>query len=144
MKTIETKQKRLVVVQLSEGDDLYQSILEAAKEHNIRSGFIQGIGGLKVAKYGLYRDGALQDQHREAESCFELVSLIGNVSLKENEIYAHIHIEIADTKDTNQCFGGHLQEGSIIFPMAEIVIQEIDTEISRVYNDRVKLWPWNL
>jgi len=144
MKSIEANQKRLIVVNLKEGDDLYQSILEAAKEHNIRSGFIQGIGGLKVASYGLYRDGALQDQRREAESCFELVSLIGNLSIKENEIYAHIHIEIADTKDTNQCFGGHLQDGSIVFPMAEIAIQEIDVEISRVYNDSFKLWPWNL
>ena len=71
---------------------------------------------------------------------YELTSLIGNVSTKDNKPFLHIHVNISNQKC--QAFGGHLFSGDII-ATGEIKIFITDTEINRSYNDETGLYLWD-
>lgn len=60
----------------------------------------------------------------------EIVAGQGSIALKGSEIIIHIHLQLASEK---ACFGGHLAE-AIIFSTAEVVIGELNTQLTR-YTD---------
>lgn len=103
------------------GKDLKKSIEKFVKEHDIKAGFIiTCVAGLSQAT--LRMAGARPDSQdiRTYAGDFELTSLVGTVSVNG----VHLHVSISD--NNGQSFGGHLKEGCIIHPTAEIVIGEDD------------------
>jgi len=64
--------------------------------------------------------GALPNKQdiRTYEGDYEITSLVGTVSVNG----VHLHMAISDNEGKG--FGGHLKEGTIIHPTAEIVIGE--------------------
>ena len=52
------------------------------------------------------------------------------------EIYLHLHITISDLN--NNAFGGHLNS-AIISTTGEIIIEEIEGDIEREFNEEVRL-----
>ncbi|MGR3219923.1 MAG: PPC domain-containing DNA-binding protein, partial [Candidatus Anammoxibacter sp.] len=68
-----------------------------------------------------------QDVKEYAESVrfnqnLEITSCLGNISIKDNEIFAHAHITLSDHE--GKAFGGHLTNGTEIFA-AEFYIEEL-------------------
>lgn len=64
------------------------------------------------------------------ENNFEITSLAGLVNI--DGIY--LHMSIADSK--GKSFGGHLKEGSIVYPTAEVVIgEDTKTMYAREYDE---------
>jgi len=62
------------------------------------------------------------------EGKFEICSLVGTVEL------GGIHLHIALSDGTGAMIGGHLQDGSLIYTTAEIVLgQALDLRFSREY-----------
>ncbi|HET6746600.1 MAG TPA: PPC domain-containing DNA-binding protein [Candidatus Saccharimonadales bacterium] len=104
---------------LKPGADLKTEIENFVKANNIQAGFIVTcVGGLSQACMRMA--GALPDKQdiRTYEGDFEITSLVGTVSVNG----VHLHMAVSD-KDGHS-FGGHLKEGTIIHPTAEIVIGE--------------------
>lgn len=64
--------------------------------------------------------GAVPDKQdiRTYEGDFEITSLVGTISVNG----VHLHMAISDKE--GKSFGGHLKEGTIIHPTAEVVIGE--------------------
>lgn len=135
--------KRLIIARFDEGDDLVLSLKQCATLHNIKAGWLSGIGALKEISFGLYANKAHRSIKREADHCFEIISLSGNISIKEGELLVHAHITVADDKE-GCAFGGHLLEGSKVYPFAEVFIQECDADIRRVLDERINLWAMKL
>jgi uncharacterized protein len=99
------------------GDDLRKGIEAVVKQKGIVAGWIEcGVGSLN--RYHIRF--ANQPKGMQAEGYFEIVSLMGTVSVNGS----HIHISISDEK--GQTIGGHLLEGNVVYTTAEIVIQEED------------------
>ncbi|HNV23772.1 MAG TPA: DUF296 domain-containing protein, partial [Candidatus Omnitrophota bacterium] len=74
------------------------------------------------------------------EKKLEIVSCLGNISLKENKPFVHAHITLADLK--GQCYGGHLMPGTIIFA-AEYYIKELTgLELQRGLDQETGLSLW--
>jgi len=69
--------------------------------------------------------GAVPDRQdiRTYKDDYELTSLVGTVSVNG----VHLHMSISDKDGAS--FGGHLKEGTIIHPTAEIVIGEDESAI---------------
>lgn len=104
---------------LKPGADLKAEIENFVKANNIKAGFIVTcVGGLSQACMRMA--GALPDKQdiRKYEGDFEITSLVGTVSTNG----VHLHMAISDKE--GQSFGGHLKEGTITHPTAEIVIGE--------------------
>ena len=58
----------------------------------------------------------------------EILSLLGNISTKDDEPYLHLHIVVSN--DEGEALGGHLTK-AVISVTAEISIDIIDTYIGR-------------
>lgn len=120
---IEPKQDRAFMGRLNAGDDLLSALNEFCKAKNIRLGVFNLIGAVRNAKLGYY------DQEKkkytgcvELDKKLEITSCTGNVSIKDNEIFVHAHITLADMD--GKAFGGHLMPGTEVFA-AEYFIQEL-------------------
>jgi len=54
----------------------------------------------------------------------------------DGEVYLHLHITLADS--TYNAFGGHLNS-AVIGGVGEFIIEEIDGEVKRGFNEEVGL-----
>ena len=72
---------------------------------------------------------------------FEITSLVGNVTRKDDEPYLHIHINFSD--EEGNAFGGHLVKVNISATceiiISEIIADEIDGNVGRKFNDEIGL-----
>ncbi|MFH1369524.1 MAG: PPC domain-containing DNA-binding protein [Elusimicrobiota bacterium] len=105
------------------GDDLLESLNGFCRKRKIKAGFFNLIGAVQNAKLGYYS----QSEKKytgcvEINKKLEIASCMGNVSIKEGEIFVHAHIVLADY--TGKASGGHLMPGTKVFA-AEYVIQEL-------------------
>jgi len=104
---------KIFVTRLKPDQDLKTSLKNFVEENNIQSGFIlTAVGSLNQATLRF----ANQDNYQVFKEQFELVSLVGTLSLHG----IHLHICISDKN--GKTIGGHLVEGCIIYTTAEIVI----------------------
>ncbi len=107
----------IMVFRLKPGDDLKRSIQSFATDNQIESGFIIScVGGLSQAVVRMA--GAAPDSQdvRTFQEDLEIVSLVGTISPDG----VHLHMSFSDKNGMVR--GGHLKEGTIIDPTAEIVI----------------------
>ncbi len=105
------------VFRLKPGEDLKGCIEKQAKDKNIKAGWISTcVGSLTdySIRFANMPDGNTGQGH------FEIVSLIGTVSINGS----HLHLSISDS--TGNTIGGHLLPGCKIYTTAEIVIQYSD------------------
>ena len=110
---------KLHTFRIKPNNDLKTELERFVKANNIQAGFIVTcVGGLSQAT--LRMAGALPDKQdiRTYEDDFEITSLVGTVSVNG----VHLHMSISDKEGKN--LGGHLKEGTIIHPTAEVVIGE--------------------
>ena len=104
---------KIFAIRLKPDQDLKTSLKNFVEENNIQSGFIlTAVGSLNQATLRF----ANQDNYQVFKERFELVSLVGTLSLHG----IHLHICISDKN--GKTIGGHLVEGCIIYTTAEIVI----------------------
>jgi uncharacterized protein len=102
---------------LKPGTDLKKEFESYVKANNIQAGWIScGVGSL--TNYNIRF--ANQQEGSKGSGHFEIVSLVGTVSLNGS----HIHISISDSM--GKTIGGHLLDDNLVYTTAEIVIQESD------------------
>lgn len=108
---------KTIIFRLKPGTDLKSAIEAKINEHNVKAGFIiTCVGGLGAATVRMA--GATPDDQdiRSFNDDFEIVSLVGTISANGT----HLHMSFSDKDGLVR--GGHLKEGTIIHPTAEIVI----------------------
>ena len=102
-----------VTFRLKPHEDLKMKLDEYVKQRKIKAAFIfTCVGSLEKAAIRY----ANQPNTDTLTGKFEIVSLTGTLA----ESGSHLHISISDS--TGKTIGGHLQEGSLIYTTAEIVI----------------------
>ena len=132
--------KRTFLGRLPNGADLYESIAKFCLDEDIKVGRVTAIGAVKKATVAYY------DQHRKRYGTLkfkkelEIVSCIGNVSLKEGKPFVHVHILLAD--DKGKAFGGHLMPGTPVFA-CELSIEELEGKaLDRKFDEKTGLAIW--
>ena len=102
---------------------------------------MNGIGALENPEIGYYSIKDKKYHRKQFTGEFELTSLIGNITMKEGNPFAHTHITFSDTD--YQVYGGHLFDAKIT-AAGEFLIQ-IGTEgITREMNHSIGLPLWCL
>lgn len=101
------------LVRLPKGDDLLEAVTKAFEDLSISSASFTLIGAVTDAVLGYYDFATRSYENRQFKGDFEIVSCMGNVSLRDGKIFVHAHIALAG-KDY-ACVGGHLMAGSEIF-----------------------------
>ena len=103
---ISHKNNDIVYVRMDEGEEIMDSIYKIINKYDIVSGWINGIGAMENIRIGSY-DISKKDYHEvDFKGDYELTSLIGNITQKQENPFVHAHITMSDHKC--RAFGGHL------------------------------------
>ncbi len=116
---------RNFLFRIPEGEEFLEFINRFAKKNNILIGAVSAIGTLRNPKIGYFDEEAGEYKVISLRGTYELVSLLGNISVKDGEPFAHIHVALGDSD--GMLYGGHLIEGEVF--VAEVFIQELLGEI---------------
>ncbi|AGB20024.1 PPC domain-containing DNA-binding protein [Thermoanaerobacterium thermosaccharolyticum] len=134
--------KRRFMGRFKYDNDLLQEINTFITSENIRSGEIRIIGAVKKARFGYFNQSTKEYKFIEKNEHMEILSAIGNISLKNGKPFPHVHITLAD-KDGN-VFGGHLMEGTKIFAAEFVIVDYGESNLERVDDEFTGLQLWNL
>jgi uncharacterized protein len=108
---------KIIAFRVRPGNDLKTAIEEKVRDHAIAAGFIVScVGGLRQACVRMAGATPGKQDIRTFEQDFEIVSLVGTVSMAGS----HLHMAFSDAEGVVR--GGHLKEGTLIDPTAEIII----------------------
>ncbi|RLE51659.1 MAG: DNA-binding protein [Candidatus Methanomethylicota archaeon] len=118
--TLSAKIGRIIVARLPTGEDLLDEILKVVNEAEVSGGCLMLIGALSKAAFGIYVEGKYKVI--ELQGPLEILSCIGNIAESNGEKIVHAHITVSDAQ--GKAYGGHLLNGCIIDPTAELVIIE--------------------
>jgi len=141
MEFVESKPGKLVFARLVEGEDLLETVTKVAENAKVSIGWFFLIGTLKKANLGFFREGEYETT--QMDQPLEIVSCLGNISIKENKTFAHAHISVSDEK--GRVYGGHVMPGCLIGVTGELVLMEADgVKIFRKFDERIKLYLWSM
>jgi predicted DNA-binding protein with PD1-like motif len=125
------------------GDDLLDSLTKFCEENKITAGIISAIGALQTLNVSYY----LQDKKRYIDvpnlnqsAPFELLSCMGNVSLKDGKPFVHAHL-VAGDKD-GKAYGGHLIKGCKIFALEFSITSLQGDNLVRQFDETLQLNLW--
>ncbi len=135
MNPFHSKINDVFVFKLDKDDDLFLSIRNIALSNEITSGFFYLIGAVKKAMFAFYKEGSYKNI--EINEPMEILSCLGNISQKERELIVHAHVSFGNSE--GKAFGGHLIEGSIIDPLAELFIIELERDLKRKFDPKSNL-----
>jgi uncharacterized protein len=130
-KPMDIENIKIHALRLKPNQDLKQEIEAFVKKENIKAGWIMTcVGSLTQAnlRYANQPEGTKSNGH------FEIVSLVGTVSVNGS----HIHLSMSDSLGVTK--GGHLLEGNLIYTTAEIVIGESKNHVFTREKDGSTPW----
>jgi uncharacterized protein len=130
-KSMDTINVKIHALRLKPNQDLKQEIEAFVKKENIEAGWIMTcVGSLTQVnlRYANQPEGTKSNGH------FEIVSLVGTVSVNGS----HIHLSMSDSLGVTK--GGHLLDENLIYTTAEIVIGESKTHVFTREKDGSTPW----
>ena len=129
-----------LILSLKPDTDLVQSMTELAAHRRIYTASFTAIGALKRATLGYYDQKKKRYREIKVDSPHELAGCVGNISLKDGQPFAHIHVVLADAAGNTRA--GHLLEG-IVF-VAEVHLRKLEgPRLERKYDEPTGLWLWS-
>jgi hypothetical protein len=134
--------KRTIIGQIERGTDLYNTITRIAQENNIRMGRVTGMGAVRSAKLAYYDQKTMKYSDIVFNEVMEIVSLYGNISIRDGKPFAHVHVVLSDEKGNSK--GGHLLPGETPVFACEVTIDEFEgPELVRNADETIglALWP---
>ena len=126
------EQKRFgntVMVRMDPGEEVLEQMELAARAEGITLGSVSAIGAVNDFTVGLYDLETKQYYKNRFTGAFEIVSLLGNITTKDGEYYAHLHMSAADGE--GKMFGGHLNR-AVISVTCEMAINVLEGSVNRV------------
>ena len=130
-----------IFVSLKTGDLINKSLTEISVKENISNAWINGIGAIDSVEVGYMDVVNKKYQKRNFNDNYELISLIGNITIKDGVPFVHTHITFSDTE--YKVFGGHLFDAKIT-ATGEIILTVADSKIDRQFNENVGIYTWCL
>ena len=133
--------KDKIFITLSRGDEIVECLSEVAIKEKLESGWVLGIGAMEDVEVGYFDFPTRSYQNQSFDGEFELLSLSGNITLKDDVPFVHPHVTFSGPDF--KVLGGHLFNGTIS-AAGEFVILRGNITIPRTMDDHIKLALWNL
>lgn len=125
---------------LAHGADLLEELTALCREQGIRLGRITGIGAVTKVRLSFYDQAKREYLPLELDGPLEILSLEGNVSLRDGEPFVHAHMTLSD--GTGRTFGGHLARGTEVFACECVVEAYEGVLLERGLDDATGLFLW--
>jgi hypothetical protein len=127
----------VIVERLQSGCDILQGLNELIRQNHVTAADFTAIGAVRKAVVG-YFIGQGQYSTVALDGPLEIVSCVGNISLKENQPFVHAHISLANSKAN--VYGGHLLPGCIVGATFEVTLHVHDTDLTRTHDPETGLF----
>jgi len=130
----------MILASLPQDADLLEALVACAREHDVVGGWVVGIGALSDARLAFYDQTTKEYIPIELPGEWEIVSLSGNLSPKDGELFPHIHLILSDAEGNTK--GGHALPGCRIF-VAEVSLTPTPNPPHRTLDPTrsLPLWP---
>jgi predicted DNA-binding protein with PD1-like motif len=125
-----------IIIRCDRTDEIVETIKKVANENNIKLASVTGIGAVNKATIGLFDPNTKEYHSTQITKDMEITGLVGNITRMDGEVYLHTHITLTDS--SYNAFGGHLT-AAWVSCTAEIIIDIIDGEVGRCFNDEIGL-----
>jgi len=126
---------------LEHGRDLGEAILALAAANDISCAWVNAIGAVSCARISAYRQAERRYLELELKEPLELVSCLGNISLRDKKPFLHAHVVLG--REDGSLSGGHLCPGTPVFA-GECCLFELAGGVPERIFDSVTglgLWP---
>ena len=130
-----------IFTSIDKGELVNQSLLNVAEKEGLNSGWVNGLGAISNIEIGYWDIEEKIYVKKTFDEDYELLSLIGNVSLVDNKPFIHTHISFSDTKF--KVYGGHLFDAKVI-AAAEFCIFTSEYHLHRKLNCDIGLSLWDI
>jgi len=128
-----------MIFRLDYNSDIAESISAVCRSKKINSGIVYFIGAVKNATIGYYNQSKKKYKKIKINKPMEIVSGIGNISIKDKRPFLHAHISLSDER--GRVTGGHLYSPTTVFACEAVIIKS-RKQLVRVYDDKTGLFLW--
>ena len=130
------KFNKVIIARIDKGEEILEQIKVIAQKENIKLANISALGATNDFTVGVFKVDEKKYYSNNFVGNFEIVSLVGTISTMDGQFYSHIHMSAGN--DKGEVFGGHLNR-AIVSATCEMVIDIIDGEVDRKFNEEVGL-----
>lgn len=132
-------QGRSLLVGLDHGEDIVRQISNLLDKEKIETAALWAIGALTKAEIAFYDQAAHEYKTISVNEPAELVSFIGNATIRDGKPFLHAHAALAFSN--GNVVGGHLTYGRVF--AAEVYLQELAGEpLVRQHDSTTGLYLW--
>jgi predicted DNA-binding protein with PD1-like motif len=103
------------------GDEVMQGLRAFSRGHAITAAHLSGIGAFSDVTLGYFEWQSKEYERIRLDEQVEVVTLAGDVALKDDEPDVHVHVVVA--KRDGSAHGGHLIEAHVR-PTLEVILEE--------------------
>lgn len=125
-----------IFLRADRGEELVSAIVSVCEKENVRLASVSGIGAAGLIRAGYFDVTEKRYHVSEYRGDLEILSLLGNITEKDGEVYAHLHVCFA--KEDGAACGGHLSE-AVVSGTGEIVLSLADGRTGRRFDEKVGL-----
>lgn len=136
----EYRVKRIFQGRVPKGEDLFRWLTQKVNELGIKAGMVSGIGAVTRATIGYYDQIKREYVIKSFEQPMEVLSLKGNVSVKDGTSFVHLHVVLG--KEDFTVVGGHLFEGSEVFAFEFEIVEFEGETFQRGFDESTGLYLW--
>ncbi len=134
------KINKVIIGRFKKGDDVITKLEDILKKEKIQMGFISIIGAVEEATIGYYNQKKKEYIKKHIKSPMEILSMKGNISLKEGNIFIHLHGIFG--KRNFKTTGGHIFSPTRIFAGEFIIMGLKGKVLERKYDLETGLYLW--
>ncbi|MGN6386189.1 MAG: PPC domain-containing DNA-binding protein [Verrucomicrobiota bacterium] len=138
MKTrlINDDNQRTWIIVFESGEEAVSGITEFATVHELAASQISAIGAFCEVELAYFNIESKQYEKIPVHEQVEVLSLLGDVTLSENQPKVHLHAVLGRRDGSTR--GGHLIKG-VVRPTLEVVLTESPVHLRRKFDPEVGL-----
>ena len=120
-----------IIARIDRGEEIVTSLKAICQ-----SASVSAIGAVNSFTVGVFSPKDKTYKANKFAGDYEIVSLLGTVTTKDGQFYAHLHMSAGDGE--GKVFGGHLNE-AFVSATCEMVIDIADGAVGRAYSEEIGL-----
>ena len=136
----EFKATKIYQGSLKKGTDIIEGLTSVLKQYQAAAGIISGIGAVTEARLAYYDQSAKKYDERSFQEHLEIVSLRGNISFKDGNVFPHLHAVLS--KSDYSVVGGHLMPKTLVFAFEFEIIPFEGKSFIRGFDEETGLFLW--
>ena len=122
------------VIRMDRGEEVVRTLTDFCQKEDVTLGSVDALGASDHAVIGLY-DVETREFHKKTfDEPLEISSLHGNISTMNDEIYLHLHINLA--RGDLSVIGGHLAECRLS-ATCEMFVRKLEGRVERRHDNEV-------